>query len=160
MPLSRVFQQPSIVGAEAYAWHRELLAQHASRYDPWVKARIEASAEQSAADYIALLNFRQWLKRVVADQAAAFDALVLPTVQIIPPTLASLKDHDHSVQVNQLCLKNTSIANLLDHPAISIPCHDAASAPVGFMLMATRSHDDARLLSIASTLEKIINPSA
>ncbi|HJS31467.1 MAG TPA: amidase, partial [Alphaproteobacteria bacterium] len=39
--------------AEAYAWHRNLLARHAEEYDPRVRARIERGKNMSAADYIA-----------------------------------------------------------------------------------------------------------
>jgi len=151
-----ISRKGSIVGAEAYAWHQKYLKQYSNRYDPWVKARIEVSANQTAADYIDLLNFREWIKGKVAHYAATYDALALPTVQIIPPTMASLTDNEDSIAINQLCLKNTAIGNMLDHPAISIPCHEAGSAPTGFMLMATRCDDDARLLAIADSLESII----
>ena len=84
-----------------------------------------------------------------------FDALVLPTVQITPPTLAGLADPDVSNPTNQLCLRNTSIANFLDRPAISIPCHAVGSAPVGLKLMGETT-DDRRLLSISRGLEYTI----
>jgi aspartyl-tRNA(Asn)/glutamyl-tRNA(Gln) amidotransferase subunit A len=84
-----------------------------------------------------------------------FDALMLPSVQISPPTIASLADPAVSNPTNNLCLRNTSIANFLDRPAISIPCHAPGSAPVGVMLMG-ETGDDRRLLSIARGLEYTI----
>jgi len=56
---------------------------------------------------------------------------------------------------NVLCLRNASIANFLDRPAISIPCHPPGSAPVGIMLMG-ETGEDRRLLSIARGLEYTI----
>lgn len=148
-----------IVGAEAFAWHRDLLLRHPDRYDPWVKNRIESAAEQPAADYVDALHFQQKIKTIVCRQAVPFDVLAMPTVQIVPPTISSmLDDIAFSISTNLLCLKNTAIGNLIDHPAISIPCHEPDTAPTGFMLMATRSWDDGKLLSIASALESIINP--
>lgn len=74
-----------------------------------------------------------------------FDALALPTVPIAPPRLAHLGDFAASSVINQLILRNTAIANFLDWPAISIPCHEPGDAPVGFMLMGKTGLDRALL---------------
>jgi aspartyl-tRNA(Asn)/glutamyl-tRNA(Gln) amidotransferase subunit A len=52
-------------------------------------------------------------------------------------------------------VRNTGIANFLDRPAISIPCHEPGEAPVGFMLMG-RSGLDRRLLAAARGAEETL----
>jgi aspartyl-tRNA(Asn)/glutamyl-tRNA(Gln) amidotransferase subunit A len=156
--LPQINRKGGFVGAEAYAWHRRLLETHSALYDPFIRARLEAGASLSAADYVDLLGHRARLMGSVHNRSRVFDALVLPTVQIAPSTLASLADPAVSNPTNLLCLRNTAIANFLDRPAISIPCHSAGSAPVGLMLMG-ETGGDRHLLSIARGLEYTIRPS-
>jgi aspartyl-tRNA(Asn)/glutamyl-tRNA(Gln) amidotransferase subunit A len=156
--LPQINRKGGFVGAEAYAWHRRLLETHSALYDPFIRARLEAGASLSAADYVDLLGHRARLMSSVHNRSRVFDALVLPAVQITPPTLASLADPAVSNPTNLLCLRNTAIANFLDRPAISIPCHSAGSAPVGLMLMG-ETGGDRHLLSIARGLEYTIRPS-
>lgn len=153
--LPHINRNGGLVGADAYAWHRTYLESRAEHYDPWVRARFEAGKAQSAADYIELIEQRARLIAVVRKKAHMFDALALPTVQITPPTIASLSDPELSNPINLLCLRNTAVGNFLDRPAISIPCHELGTAPVGFMLMADTGQDR-RLLAIARGVEYAI----
>ncbi len=77
---------------------------------------------------------------------------------LIAPTIAELDDPERYRQVNLLMLRNTSVINMLDGCAISLPCHQPGSAPVGLMLAATHGHD-AALLSWALALESILQRS-
>lgn len=144
-----------LVGAEANAWHQEFLESRADFYDPWVRSRILGSSGQVAADYVRVLGERERLKNAVAQRTRAFDALVMPTVQVTPPKLADMADMDQSLAANNQSLKNTLVGNFLDRPSISIPCHAPDTAPVGFMIMG-ESMDDRRLLSIARSVEYAI----
>jgi aspartyl-tRNA(Asn)/glutamyl-tRNA(Gln) amidotransferase subunit A len=150
--LPEINRNGGLVGAEAYAWHRHLLETRGEFYDPWVRARFHAGRAQSAADYIDLLHARARLTAAVHMRSRVFDALLLPTVQIVAPTIESMRNPDVSNPTNLLCLRNTAIGNFLDRPAISIPCHAPGSAPVGLMLMG-ETLSDRRLLSIARGLE-------
>jgi len=143
--------------AESYAWHRQLLAQHADRYDPRVKSRIERGASMSAADYIDLLHARRaWIARMQAAMAG-FDALLSPTVPIAAPTIASVapgsaRDAEF-FRVNALLLRNTSVVNVLDGCALSLPCHQAGELPVGLMVWHGALRDDA-VLNIGLLIEQ------
>lgn len=150
--LPNINRHGGLVGAEAYAWHRTLLETRGDAYDPWVRARFEAGRTQSAADYLDVLHARQRMIAAVGERSRMFDALVLPTVQIVAPPVDSLRDPAVSNATNLLCLRNAAIANFLDRPAISVPCHAPGAAPVGFMLMG-ETMEDRRLLSIARGLE-------
>jgi aspartyl-tRNA(Asn)/glutamyl-tRNA(Gln) amidotransferase subunit A len=138
--------------AEAYAWHRALLAEKGAQYDPRIRLRIERGEKQSAADYLDLLAAR---RRLITEFDAAtrpFDAVLLPTTPIVPPRLAELEDEREYNRQNQLILRNTAVGNFLDRCAISLPCHRPGEPPVGLMLMG-ETLGDARLFSIAAAVE-------
>jgi aspartyl-tRNA(Asn)/glutamyl-tRNA(Gln) amidotransferase subunit A len=153
--LPKINAKGGLVGAEAYAWHAPLLEARGEFYDPWVRERFGAGRSQTAEDYIRVLEARAAMRALVMDRQMPFDALILPSVQIVPPTIESLQDAAASVPTNLLCLRNTAVGNFLDLPAISIPCHDEGALPVGAMLMG-RTGGDRRLLSIARGLESTI----
>ncbi len=137
---------------EAYAWHRTLLAEHAALYDPRVAARIARGAEPRAADYVDLLAARARIIAAMDAQTVAFDALILPTVPIVPPRIADLADDAAYQRINLQTLRNTSPVNFLDRCAISLPCHRPGEAPAGLMLVG-ETMADARLFSLAAGVE-------
>ena len=151
--LGSINAKGGLVAAEAWAWHRELLASSGARYDPRVSSRIQRGQAISAADYIDVLNARTaWIAEVQA-QVADHDALVMPTVPVIAPKLAETAASDEVyTQTNLLILRNPTLINFLDGCAISLPCHRPGEAPVGLMLAAPRLHDQ-RLLSISLAVE-------
>ena len=141
-----------LAAAEAYAWHRGLMAQKGELYDQRVRGRIANGANQDAADYIDLLNHRARLIAASAARIQGFDAFVLPSVAVVPPTIASLADDDDYVRTNILCLRNTAVGNFLDACAISLPIHAPGEAPVGLMLQALAG-EDRKLFSVALAVE-------
>ncbi|MBK8909535.1 MAG: amidase [Rhodospirillales bacterium] len=161
LPLPQVDRIPDLNGkggltaAEAYAWHRDLLSRHGERYDPRVRVRIERGAEQSAADYIDLLHARAALSAEVEAATDRFDALLTPTVAIVPPRFDDLVDDVAYAHINNMVLRNTSVWNFIDRPAVSIPCA-SGGLPVGLMIIGRRN-DDRRLLAIARALERLVD---
>ena len=153
--LPHIHRNGSIVEFEAFAVHRALLETMGAQYDPWVLGRLEAGRGKSAADYIDLLSHRARIRAAVDARTGGFDALALPTVAIAPPALADLGDVASSRALNALIVRNTAIANFLDRPAISIPCHAPGDAPVGFTLMG-ESGLDRRLLAAARGAEEAV----
>lgn len=142
--------------AESYAWHRQLLAQDGSRYDPRVRARIERGATMKAFEYVDLVNARrEWIARVI-DSLQGFDAVLSPTVPIVAPPIAQVapgaERDEEFFRVNALLLRNTSVVNMLDGCAISIPCHAPGELPVGLMIWQSAMHDDT-VLNIARQAE-------
>ena len=82
--------------------------------------------------------------------------MLSPTVPIVAPSIASvLTDDDEFFRVNALLLRNTSVVNMLDGCAISIPCHTPGQLPVGLMLWHAALHDDA-LLDLALHVESAL----
>jgi aspartyl-tRNA(Asn)/glutamyl-tRNA(Gln) amidotransferase subunit A len=139
--------------AEAYAWHRKLLAERESEYDPRVAKRISLGAAMSAADYIDLhANRRDWIARM-ENALAPFDAVIMPTVPLVAPPIAGLEASEEIFfKTNALLLRNPSVVNLLDGCAVSVPCHAKGTLPVGLMI-AGPAMSDGRILGIARAIE-------
>ena len=154
--LSRINSKGGFGAAEAYAFHRPLIENKAALYDPRVLSRILRGREQNAADYIDLARARADFICRVGAIVAPFDALLLPTVPIVAPRIADLDDEIAYRDINLLLLRNPTIANFLDACAISLPCHRPGEAPVGLMLIGHHG-DDARLLSLAASIEKLLH---
>ena len=113
----------SLIGGEAYAWHQKYLDVRYDHYDPWVRDRIEAARSFTAAEYINTVKRRQSCQQATWKRCTGLDALVLPTVPIIAPPIADLIQNDELAgSVNLTTLRNTSVANTLNAPAITIPC--------------------------------------
>lgn len=135
-----------IVAAEAWAWHRERLAERAGDYDPRVAARIRRGEALSAADYLDLLALRRDWQARVERSIPGFDAVICPTVPMVAPPIAPLVASDELfTKTNVAMLRNPSVVNQLDGCAISLPCHAPDELPVGLMLFAPRGRDDALL---------------
>lgn len=141
--------------AEAFAWHRGLLAKHPESYDPRVRARIELAGSMSAADLLDLLAARIAIRAAMDAATLPYDALVMPTCPIVPPTIDSLADDAAFTRANGLVLRNPSIANFLDRCSISLPCHAPGDAPVGLMLTG-ETMGDARLFAVAAAVERAL----
>jgi len=138
---------------EAWAWHRALIEQHRNEYDPRVLARILKGQPATAADYLDLLSERTALLDAAQPLWQRFDALVAPTVPVVPPRVADLeRDDDAFGRTNALMLRNPSVFNFLNACALSLPCHPRGEAPVGLMLAGAPHGDDA-LLAIGRAAE-------
>ncbi len=138
---------------EAYALHRERLARAPEKFDPNVYKRLLLGADMRAADYYDLVQLRKKLIASADKTTARFAALLCPTSPIIAPTLAEMRQsHEEFVRINGLLLRNCAPFNVLDRPALSLPCHRKGEAPVGLMLVSGRMQDRA-LLALGAAVE-------
>jgi aspartyl-tRNA(Asn)/glutamyl-tRNA(Gln) amidotransferase subunit A len=96
------------------------------------------------------------VQAVAAQALQSFDAWLLPTVIRVAPSFAEVESEDGYVATNRALLRNTSLINLLDGCAISLPCHERAEAPVGLSI-AGLGLKDANVLAIAQSVEKIVS---
>ena len=95
---------------------------------------------------------RARLRAEMADRMKAVDVLALPTVAVPPPRFEEVAADADFTRVNLLVLRNTSIANYFDMPAISLPLPGTA-LPTGLLLVAA-GDQDRRLFRIAEAVER------
>ena len=164
-PLLEINELPGLLAtggfsaAESYTWHRHLLARGEAQYDPRVSARILKGANMKAFEYLDLQTGRAaWIARM---QSAlnAFDAALSPTVPIHGPTLASVApgaERDEAFfAANGLLLRNTSVVNMLDGCALSLPMHQAGELPSSMMVWQGPMKDD-DVLNISLAIESAL----
>jgi len=146
----------ALSSAEAFGWHRSLIARAADQYDPRVIVRIRPGEAISSADYMAILQQRRRFVLEVEAAVRGFDALLMPTTASTAPTIAEVVATDESYfRFNGRMLRNPSLVNLFDGCAISIPCHAPGDAPVGLMVAGTQGRDS-QVLSAALGIEKLL----
>jgi aspartyl-tRNA(Asn)/glutamyl-tRNA(Gln) amidotransferase subunit A len=141
-------------GPESYAWHRSLIAAKADGYDPRVSVRILRGAAVTAADYIEATALRASLIARAGERFSAFDGIIMPTTPIVPPRITDLAEDEAFSRINLLVLRNSTLINMIDGCAITLPIHRAGEAPVGLML-AGAGGTDRRILEIAAGLEGV-----
>ncbi|MBU0588501.1 MAG: amidase [Gammaproteobacteria bacterium] len=168
IPLSEIAELGAIQStggfsaAESYAWHRKLIELRADQYDPRVLARIQRGATMRAYEYLDLqVARRDWIMRI-EQRLAGFDAVLSPTVPTVAAPIAEVApgpERDEAFfAVNAQMLRNTSMVNMLDGCAISIPCQCPDELPVGLMVWHAAMHDN-QVLNIAWQIEKLLqNP--
>jgi aspartyl-tRNA(Asn)/glutamyl-tRNA(Gln) amidotransferase subunit A len=145
-----------LVLPEASWYHAPVLAEHADRYSPGVRLRLEMGRYVLAEDYVRARQLRTVLRRAVDHALDGCDALLLPTQPIPAPLLgAATVDVDGAQEpVRAAMLRLTQLFNITGHPAIAVPAGTTEDGwPVSVQLVAPHSAT-ARLLEIASTVER------
>ena len=153
----RLQEKGTLIAAEAAHIHNGLLAAgKADELDSLVLSRIRRGETIAAAHYVAVQQARAQLQPQLDAQIADFDILALPTVPVIAPTIDSLADEDRFHRTNMLVLRNPSVFNFYDLPAVSLPLpRQEGEMPVGLMLVGKRN-GDRELLAVAAALEQAI----
>jgi aspartyl-tRNA(Asn)/glutamyl-tRNA(Gln) amidotransferase subunit A len=139
-PLPATYE--TVITAEAFALHREMLAQHPERYHKGTKSSIASGQSVSAAEYI---HARRDIERLRVTAAAQLfrdvDILVTPTAPSPAFKLGS--------QPGLVFLRNLAPWNLYGIPAISIPCgFTRGGLPIGLQITGGPERDSA-VLSLA-----------
>jgi aspartyl-tRNA(Asn)/glutamyl-tRNA(Gln) amidotransferase subunit A len=132
-----------------------MLGEREAEYDPRVAVRIRRGAAMSAADYITLLGERKrWSAGVGKRLAeAGCDAFLMPTVPVVAPPIAALRDSDELfTSTNLLMLRNPTLINFVDGCALSLPCHKPGDAPVGLMVAGLNGQDE-QILALGAAVE-------
>ena len=145
---------------EAFAFHRQWLKDREQLYDPRVRARFRSGEELKEAEFAALVQLRERFIQSVNAAAAGYDALLLPTVADIAPTIADAsRDDENYFRLNSRMLRNASLVNLFDGCALSVPCHEPGSAPVGLMIAGPQNSDH-RVLAVGRVVEGVLKGTA
>jgi aspartyl-tRNA(Asn)/glutamyl-tRNA(Gln) amidotransferase subunit A len=149
------FKGGGYAGAEAYHIHRAN-EERIGEYDPRVGKRILLGKNLSASDYLAFGDLRADFIRQVDALAAPFDAILMPTMPCIAPTIAEVDATDDDYfRWNMRVLRNNGLINFLDGCAASVPCHERGGAPVGLMVCGTAG-TDRHTLAVSAAIERAL----
>jgi amidase/aspartyl-tRNA(Asn)/glutamyl-tRNA(Gln) amidotransferase subunit A len=114
-----------------------------------------------AFEYLELQMGRAaWIARMQS-ALSAYDAALSPTAPIHGPSIDSVApgaERDEAFFLaNGLLLRNTSVVNMLDGCALSLPMHQAGELPSSMMVWQGPMKDDA-VLNISLLIESALRP--
>ncbi len=134
-----------VMGAENWV----ALGTHADHPDMGedVRARLKAGARHGADAVAAAQAVGTQLAQEIDAALEQADALVLPTLPIVPPTVEEAQDARAVVPLTRLVRP----FNLSGHPAITLPIRTAQGLPAGVQLVGRRG-GDAALLALATSI--------
>jgi aspartyl-tRNA(Asn)/glutamyl-tRNA(Gln) amidotransferase subunit A len=143
------------VAAEACTVNARLLDEHFDALDPVVAHRMIAGRTLAAPDYFAVT--RQWagLRRRLRHTLADVDAVLVPTTMVPARPVAAIDATPETyADVNFRYLRNTSLGNVLDLCAVSLPCGFTEDGlPIGLMIYA-KPFEEAMALRVAHAYEE------
>ncbi|MBI5837515.1 MAG: amidase [Candidatus Eisenbacteria bacterium] len=138
-------KRPYLVNAEACVVNRDLLDNHFDELDPVVGPRMISGRKLAATDYFLLLRRFHQLRDEVQATLRDVDALLVPTVGMVAPPLASITPEDY-VKLHFKLHRNVGIGNILNLCAVSLPCgFGAGGLPIGLMIYAKPFREDLAL---------------
>lgn len=154
VPLAPAFALAGVLfTAEAYGIWRDAIEADPELMYPPIRERFRAGAKFTAPEYVAAWRALDAMRADWAAATAAVDAVLLPTVPILPPNVEDLlADQDFFVSENLLALRNTRVANLIGLAGLTLPtampaCGLSALAPAG---------GEAKLLRVGVALERAL----
>jgi len=151
-----IFLAGGTSGAELLAFLTHELPDWIAQQDPNAKTRMKAAAEISAAEWLGRKLTLDSLSRNSRRLFEDVDLIATPTCALTPPPVASIKTWDDYRPANLKIARNTSIANLLQINALTMPVAlDACGMPVGLQLMADHGRDDF-LFAAGLAIEKVL----
>ena len=146
----------SFASHESLAFYEDLLASRPEDFDPRVVHRILEFRGRPATDYLRLSYARDKLVKTFWQRYRTCDAILCPTVAILPPTLADVARDEDYFRLNGSCLRNTMLFNFLSGPALSVPGEnvtvDGKMLSAGLML-ATAPGTEKFVLGLGSSLQ-------
>jgi aspartyl-tRNA(Asn)/glutamyl-tRNA(Gln) amidotransferase subunit A len=149
------FKGGGFAGAEAAAIHRPW-ADRVGEYDPRVGKRIALGNAMSGADYVDLGLIRAAFVRDMESLVAPFDAMLMPTVPCVAPTIAEVDANDDAYfRWNLRALRNCGLMNFMDACAVTLPCHAPGEGPVGLSVCGV-AMSDRRTLAVAAAVERAL----
>lgn len=149
-----VFKVGGLGAPELSALLHNHLPDWIERLDPMVQMRVEAASTMTSNEYLRRRSVLQTGAELVQPLFLHVDVVMTPTIAIAPPTIEAMRHTDAYRHANLLTLRNTSIANLLDLCALSMPVGaDSLGLPVGLQLMCA-NRQERRLLAIGRAVEK------
>jgi len=148
-----------LVLSEAAATHMRGLTTRADHYTDGVRLRLELGRYVMGEDYARAHHGRLVLGEAIDAALDSCDALVLPTLPIPAPQLATTTVNigNQPEPLRSVMLRLTQLFNATGHPAISLPCGlTTGGLPCGLQLIGRLNHTD-HLLNVAEAIEVALN---
>lgn len=136
----------TIITAEAYTFHEEMLARHPELYHPATRETIKLGAAVSTTAYIRARREMEALRRASGELFREADLLALPSAPGPAFPLGS--------RPGLVYLRNLAPWNLYGLPAVSVPCGFTRDGlPIGLQLVGPAG-GDATVLEAAEAYER------
>jgi len=135
-----------IIAVEAYALHREYIADETLAIDPWVRKRTLAGKDVSPADYRATLAARERSAAAFAAWMRERDALLTPTLPIAATPLEEVDEATTPLATF------TRAVNYVGGCAVSLPAGFSSGLPVAMQLVGA-PFADATLVRIGRAFQ-------
>lgn len=113
-----------------------------------IRQRLLASAQITSEEYEKAKEVQQAFRQEIDQLLTQFDALLLPTLPIIPPQISEVNDPLKLLNLTSLVRP----FNVSGHPALTLPLETAEGLPVGLQLVAGQNQDE-KLCAIACLFE-------
>lgn len=146
-----VWHFSAVEGSRYYAEH---FALDSHELDPRVASRLSRAEQVSEADFQQSLQLRQQLIEQFSRRFQT-SVLLMPTVAIKAPKFADLESEQGYNELNLMCLRNTSVANVADACSVSLPMV-VGNVSSGLMLTMANGCDE-HLLTIAEQVEALLS---
>lgn len=152
--LDRAFElSVPLYTADAWACWRDLVEPAPDRMWPPILDRVAAGKAFAAHEFLSAWDELRALRVDWRALTAAHDAVLMPTVPILPPKVAPLMaDAEHYRVVNLMALRNTRVGNLMGDCALTIP---TGVASCGVMANAAPGNEE-RLLRLGAAMERAL----
>jgi len=132
-----------LFATEAYAtWQTEIEAAPEKMY-PAILARFQTGKSTSGVDFVRAWAALDQIRAHWGQKIAEFDAVIMPTSAILPPSIEKLaNDDEFYVTENLLALRNTRIGNLMGSASLTLP----TGVPSTGIMFVTAPDTEQRLL--------------
>jgi aspartyl-tRNA(Asn)/glutamyl-tRNA(Gln) amidotransferase subunit A len=145
-----------VISAEACSVNEKWLRNHYDQLDPIVSKRMINGTKVSATEYLHSVEKWKELQSKAIEALDHIDALLVPTTCIPALPVHQIdKDIETYFSYNTLYLRNTTIGNILNLCAVSIPCGFTKDGlPTGLMIYGKPYNEDI-ILRIGYAFQKI-----
>ncbi|PIC76129.1 Asp-tRNA(Asn)/Glu-tRNA(Gln) amidotransferase GatCAB subunit A [Sporosarcina sp. P19] len=152
--------QRVLLRADAYELHESHLEKYPNQWDDEVKERLLTGVDEKSFLYSRALKVRQKAKNELAEVFKQVDAVLTPTVPILPPKIDGRYvevDKYNEEHIRWSILKLTAPTNFTGSPSLSIPCgFSKEGMPIGVQLIG-KDFDEALLYRIGYALEQSLS---
>jgi aspartyl-tRNA(Asn)/glutamyl-tRNA(Gln) amidotransferase subunit A len=142
----------SFASHESLAMYEEMLELFGDEIDPRVGKRILMLKGRPSSDYLKLVYAQHRLIKDFWQTYKNVDAILCPTVPILPPTIESLSSDLAYFKANNLVLRNTSLFNFLAGPSLSVPCGTTQNGLSVGLMISSAPYQEKWLLEVASAI--------